>query len=376
MRVVAGALAVLVAAGLGGDAVPGPQPRWSAVRLAGAGVAVRDVLRCGGRWYLLGLVRGAPGVWRSADGVAWRRARTAAVTYYGHRQALYAGGCHRGRLVALGAQVGGAHGNPRTSSWYERADGTVAEVLGAVELYGGPRSVGVSRIAGGATGSVVVGDWLGSSGRVGGAVWWARGAAGFGRLPDSAAVAGGPGEQTTTADVTAVPGGWLAVGSRYVLAGPALRREPVAWYSADGRTWRRERVVAPDGRQSLERVVPTVRGAVAVGADGDRYAAWRRESGGWQRIGGFGAGGEHGTAGVRSLAALPGGGLLATVPGKGRMGLWWSADGARWRRIAVPATVSARGETRLLAAGDGRAVVVAADDGHRVRLWQAPLPAT
>lgn len=368
----AAALAVLVLAGVGAAGVAGAHPRWSAVPLSGA-TAARDLLRCGGRWYLLGAYRGGPGVWRSADGVAWRRARTAARTYYGHRQVLYAGGCRRGRVLALGAQVGGAHGNPRTSSWYERADGTVAEVPGAVELYGGPRSVGVSRIAGGATGSVVVGDWEGASGRVGAAVWWSANGREFARVPDDPALAGRPGEQTTAADAVATDGGWLVVGSRYVLDRPAPWREPVAWSSGDGRHWRRERIAAPDGREAMNRVAATVHGAVAVGVDGSRFAAWRRERGAWRRIGRFGAG--DGVSGVRSLAALPGGGLVASVPEAGRLAVWWSPDGATWARIPVPARVSARGETTLLAAADGHTLLLAAHDSRGTRLVHAPLPA-
>lgn len=368
----AAALTVLVLAAVGADGVAGTRPRWSAVPLAGA-TAARDLVRCGGGWYLLGAYRGGPGVWRSTDGVTWRRMRTAPHTYYGHRQVLYAGGCHRGRIVALGAQVGGAHGNPRTSSWYGRADGTVVEVPGAVELYGGPRSVGVSRIAGGATGSVIVGDWEGSSGRVGAAVWWSADGRGFRRLPDDPALAGVRGEQTTAADATATAGGWLVVGSRYVLDRPRLRREPVAWSSADGRRWRRERIAASDGRQTLDRVATTARGAVAVGVDGSRFAAWRRDRQGWHRIGVFGAAG--GTSGVRSLAVLPGGSLVATVPDAGRLALWWSADGADWSRIPVPATVSAHGDTTLVTGATGRTLLVAAHDPHATRLWYARLPA-
>ncbi|HEY3505610.1 MAG TPA: hypothetical protein VGN37_22845 [Actinocatenispora sp.] len=367
----AAVLAVLVLAGVGADGVAGTRPRWSAVPLAGA-TAARDVLRCGDGWYLLGAYRGGPGVWRSTDGVTWRRTRTAPHTYYGHRQVLYAGGCHRGRIVAVGAQVGGAHGNPRTSSWYERADGTVVEVPGAVELYGGPRSVGVSRIAGGTTGSVVVGDWDGSSGRVGVAVWWSGDGRGFRRLPDDPALAGVRGEQTTAADATATAGGWLVVGSRYVLDRPRLRREPVAWTSADGRHWRRDRIAASDGRQTLDRVVTTAYGVVAVGVDGSRFAAWRRDRRAWHRIGVFGS--ADGTSGVRSLAVLPGGGLVTTVPDAGRLALWWSADGVDWARIPVPATVSAHGDTTLVTGATAGTLLVAAHDPHTTRLWYAPIP--
>ena len=70
-------------------------------------------------------------MWRGATGRRWHRLPMRPVTYYGHRHTMYAGACHDGRLAALGAAIGGVHAMPRTSNWYQQADGTLVEVDGS-----------------------------------------------------------------------------------------------------------------------------------------------------------------------------------------------------------------------------------------------------
>jgi hypothetical protein len=371
--VVAALLLVFV---VGGDAPGSGVPRlsWRSVPLAGAGVVLREMLRCGGRWYALGsTVDGGvtrPAVWRGATGRRWHRLPMRPVTYYGHRHTMYAGACHDGRLAALGAAIGGVHAMPRTSNWYQQADGTLVEVHSANEQYGGPNSIAVARMAGGPAGWLAVGDWLGSRQRAGAAVWWSRHGVDFHRVTGTG-LASRTGEEVGASDAIAVPGGWLLVGSRYGYAG-RLATDPVWWTSPDGRHWRRHAV--PAGGCTFQRVARGPRGTYAVGPAGAGMAAWRRTGTGWRRLGGFDtAAGVAPT--VQGFAALPAG-LLATAPVAGRMALWASATGARWTRVPTPATVPVSGDTRLLVAGSGGTVLLAADTGHGTRLWRAELTGT
>ena len=66
----------------------------------------------------------------------------------------------------VGAKSGGAHGNPRVTTWYRRDDGVFTDVVAAFELYGGPLAVTVGRIAGGPDG------WLIAGARTSGAAVW------------------------------------------------------------------------------------------------------------------------------------------------------------------------------------------------------------
>lgn len=85
---------------------------------------LRDAASCDGRWFVVGAVADAsggtrPAAWFSADGSAWVPLRVEARTFYGRQNVLSSVACRGGRMAALGAKTGGAHGNPRTSTWRE-----------------------------------------------------------------------------------------------------------------------------------------------------------------------------------------------------------------------------------------------------------------
>jgi hypothetical protein len=123
----------------GPDSVdPEPQaPDWHAVELPGprglpGQLAVRDAVRCGGAWTAVGGVQLAdpletrdtrPAAWRSQDGVTWTALDVTATTYWSRRAVPSTVACADGRVVAVGARFGGAHGNPRITTFFEKNGG-------------------------------------------------------------------------------------------------------------------------------------------------------------------------------------------------------------------------------------------------------------
>ncbi|MEU5939794.1 hypothetical protein ABZ807_11470 [Micromonospora sp. NPDC047548] len=383
---VSGLLAVLLAGCGGGPGGGGPSggarpvplgPTWRELTLpAPPGPPGRLVLRdgafCGDRWYLVGAVTGAggetrPAAWSSVDGDVWASVPVDARTFYGRQHVLSAVACRDGRMAALGAKNGGVHGNPRTGTWVRGATGALREVPAAFELFGGPRAVAVNRLAAGPGGWLVVGARV-----AGAAVWTSPDADGFALVEGAAELAGDARGRTAAYDVVAAGSGWLVVGSLLPVGGTALT--PLAWTSADGRSWRRTQLPAPDGRGQAERVTVLDGVPVAVGPVRDGFAAWRADgAGGWRRAGGFGSAGP-GVLSVVGLAAL--GGRLVAVTGDGAArGAWASADGgASWRAVTVPVAVSDGGDTALTVAAGGDRLLLLADDGRGSRAWWGALP--
>ncbi|HYN93909.1 MAG TPA: hypothetical protein VES42_08680, partial [Pilimelia sp.] len=242
----------------GEPAPPSPvRPAWSAVALpAPAGPAgrlvLRDLVACGGRWYAVGGVAGAdgtrPAAWASADARTWTSLPTLPSTYYGERNILYAAGCRDGRLTPLGAKSGGAHGNPRVSSWRQRPDGALVEVRAHFELFGGPQAVNVFRITGGPAGWLIGGNRMS-----GAAVWVSPDAAAFRIVEREPRLATDPRGETWAFDVVPAPGGgWLLSGS--LLRPGRTDRDPLMWSSPDGSRWSRVAVPATPEHEELRRV--------------------------------------------------------------------------------------------------------------------------
>ncbi|MDG4799705.1 hypothetical protein [Micromonospora sp. WMMD980] len=360
-------------------AAPAPvRPAWRPVVLplppgpAGRPL-LRDAAHCAGRWYAVGgLVDPAgetrPAAWSSVDGTTWTALPVRAQTFYGRQHVLYAVACRDDGMAALGAKTGGVHGNPRTGSWVWRAGGPVREVPAAFELFGGPRAVSASRLAAGP------GGWLIAGARTdGAAVWTSPDAGGFVVREGMPELAGDGRGRTAAYDAVAVGPGWLVVGSLLPVGGTALT--PLAWSSADGRSWRRAALPA-DGGGAAERVVLRDGAATTVGPVRDGFAVWRSPAGGsdgWRRVGGFGAAGP-GVSSVTGLVAA--GGRLVAVTGDGAdRRLWISGDGGvSWRPVIVPAPVPARGDAALAVAADATGMLMVGDDGKTSHAWWAALP--
>ncbi|MEV4709456.1 hypothetical protein [Actinoplanes sp. NPDC049316] len=348
---------------------------------------LRDAVQCGNRWWVVGALQPAggeprPAAWDSADGRTWRSVTVAPHprSFYGPRSVLYSVACSSGRIAAIGAQSGGAHGNPRTSTWYQRADGALAEVPAPFELYGGDEAVDVGRIAGGPGGFLIAGNRTS-----GPATWLSRDGVRFDRHE--------VGEKGALARDGAVFDG------RYVLAGAAAPASGqmaggAVWESADGTTWVRASVEAVE----IQRLTAFHGDLIAAGQRGGTFAAWRRDAGRWAPLNDDGrsaAGGPSVAGGPSAVGGGPGGGggpsaggpragagdaagagsfgratpagLRSLTVAAGRLvaaadRVWSCVDGNAWTELAVPAAPVA------VAGGDDALLVISADRAWLTRL--------
>jgi len=332
----------------------------------------RDAVECGGTWYVVGAVfldnptetqDTRPAAWSSADGETWAPVAVLADTYWGRRAILNSVACSDGRIAVVGARSGGAHGNPRVTTFYLDGAGRFVDVLAVFTQYGGISATSVGPISGGPAGWLIAGNRLTGPG-----VWVTDDPGGFTR------VEGEPG-LTDDGDLASLAqaGGWT--GSGWVLVGGGARpghnmdRDPLAWTSADGLSWTPEAMPAEPGVQDVHRVVALPDGRLlAVGLSGDNFAAWLRD-GTWQPSVQFGqlADISSGAPYVSSLAVTSVG-VLATVSTGAEYQLWHSDDGTAWHRLDVPLTPTTAGD-HALAVAQASGVLLVADDGGGARLW-------
>jgi hypothetical protein len=337
-------LRALAALTLLGACASVPGNAWTEVSLPGPGTGLlRDAVACGEHWYVVGGHAGtdgetSPAAWDSTDGRSWRSLTLTPLpgSYYGPRSVLYAVACANGRIAAIGSRSGGAHGNPRTSTWYQRADGSLAEAAAPFETYGGDTAVDVGRISGGPAGFLIAGN------RTGGAAAWTSTDGVTFRLFENA-----PGLSHAFARDGAVLNG------QFVLVGGS-GNAPTAWMSANAVSWQRADVPDEDGYQELQRVIPLGTELIAVGPRGDTFGAWRGPD--WSPAGRFG---KPDATGIRSLT-VSAGRLYAAAAAQ----LWRSTDGGRsWLAVTTP---RAAGPLSAVAGHEGDVLLVAGD-----RAWLA-----
>jgi hypothetical protein len=337
-------------------------------------LAVRDAVHCGDAWWAVGGVvlhqptetRDArPAAWRSTDGSTWEALPVTATTYWGSRAILSGIACSGEEVVAIGARSGGAHGNPRVTTFFEH-DGGLDDRRAPFNLYGGATATNVGPLTGAAPG------WLITGNRTSGpAVWHSTDGRDFTIEEDVPGLADEDGF-TSLAQAAAWDGEqWVVVGGGN--ADGTLDREPVEWTSPDGRAWTRGEVPGTGDFDDLERVVPTGDGLVALGLRGDAFGAWRRRDGGWERAADFGALPADATRSPFVASLVTGAsGMWATTSDGAAYALWHSDDGDEWGPVTLPATppVTA-GEHVLAVATYDDVVLLLADDGEGGRLWSA-----
>lgn len=373
-RLVAAILAVaLLAAGCErSDPDRTIRPQWQRLTLPAppgepGRLMLRDATACAGKWYVVGAVGGPggatrPAAWTSADAQIWTSVALAPTSYYGERNVLYAAGCRNGQVAAVGAKSGGAHGNPRVSTWHQRAERSLVEVSAPFEMYGGPKAVNVSRVAGGPSGWLIVGNRTS-----GAAAWVSPDSAEFDIIEAAPELASDRRGVTWASDVTATSEGWLVVGG--ILPLGRIDRDPLVWFSSDGRAWQRTTLPATKEYEELQRVVVVGGTPVGVGLRGRAFGAWRTDADGWKAAGGFGAPGSAGAPTVSGLT-VAGGWLVATASDGSAHALWVSMDeGRSWRAMAAPVAMPAGADrdVSLLAAADG--LLLSIDDGNDGGVW-------
>lgn len=332
---------------------------------------VRDAVQCGEGWWVVGAVLldrpsetrdTRPAAWFSPDGRTWTSVGVEAHTFWGRRAIINSVACSRERIAALGARSGGAHGNPRVTSFRMAGDALV-DVPAVFTQYGGISATNVGPIAAGPTGWLITGNRL-----TGPAVWSTDDPRGFTR------VEGEPG-LTDDGDLESLAQGAGWSGEEWVLVGSGSRPgsrldpEPLAWTSPDGLVWSPEEMPDDDGVQDVQRVAILDDGRLlAVGRSGDGFAGWVRDDDGWGRAALFGAIAQEwrGAPYVASLAPTSAG-VMATISTGTRYELWQTVDGRSWQQVDVPLSPQTAGDhTLMVAAGESLLVVADAGDGGHV----------
>lgn len=373
-RALAAALVAAVTAGCESEPEAPPPPvsiAWQASALtASDAIMLRDATECGGAWFVVGALRDKaggtrPAGWTSRDARTWSPMTFAPRTFYGKQHVMYSVACTNGRLAALGAKTGGAHANPRTSSWQQTASGALAEVSAPFELFGGPQAVNVARLDAGPPGFLIAGNRMS-----GAAAWVSRDAASFDIVERAPGLASDPAGETWAFDGVAAAPGWLLVGG--IVPAGRVDRDPLGWRSPDGRRWTRLPAAgAGKDYEELHRVTVLNGVPVAAGLRGGVFGAWRLDGDEWRPAGTFGTVRPGGASAVRSLAASDGRLIAVTGDAQG-FGAWISVDqGGSWRPAAIPAVpAGAEHAVSLTAAADGRLVLLT-DDGTNGRIHLA-----
>ncbi len=392
-------IATLVAAGAAActadNTPPDPVPvelTWQELTLPAPPDGERNVVRaaavCDGHWYVVGAYATPdwvtrPAAWTSLDGSAWRVLPVAAHSMYGIKHEMTTAVCRDGRLVALGAKVGGAHGNPRISS-YHLVPGPEGDVLTEVdasfELYGGPNATNVGRMSA-AVGPADPGYLIVGNRTLGAAVWRSPDGAVFEIVEGAAGLSNSPGLATWASDAAFVTGAWWVVGG--ARAAGRVARSPGAWRSVDARTW--TAVPAEGSPESNEMAVAAAVGdtMLAVGPHGATFQAWQLTETGFELRSRFGDSTYGEIDGIQTASTAVdldtlGDRVVALIQARGQFELWLgSPDGRQWHPLTPPVTLPATGGRTAAVAGipgaDGTApqLLVTLDDGTSGRAFVA-----
>lgn len=376
----AGLLSALIVLSAACDADAEPErvePDWREVALpdpsgAPGRIAVRDAVSCGGVWTAVGGVVLAepsetqdarPAAWRSTDGVTWVALAVTATTYWGRRAILSTVACAHDQVVAVGARSGGAHGNPRVTTFHEKSGG-LDDQRAAFNLYGGATATNVGPIVGDEPG------WLITGNRISGpAVWHSTDGREFTIEEDAPGLADEDGVTSLAQAATWDGSVWVVVGGGN--ARSTLNREPVVWTSPDATSWQRLEVPGSDGFDDLERVLAVDDDLVALGLRGDGFGVWHRKDGDWDTGAAFGVLPEDATRSPFVSSLVDGErGLWSTTSDGAAFALWHSPDGEEWTTATLPASAPQVGGERILTvAAHDETVLLLADDGTGGRLW-------
>ncbi|HWB34433.1 MAG TPA: hypothetical protein VHA75_00260, partial [Rugosimonospora sp.] len=385
-----------------------PALPWQAVTLpalADGRITVRDVAACPGRWYAVGgyltsPTTGTPGVWSSVDGTHWSGVPLRPISLYGRQNILSTVACAGDTVVAVGAAAGGAHGNPRTSTWHGTAAAGLDEAPSQFELFGGDNAGPVENLTAGPHGWLIGGGRKDANGLAGGAVWWSRDGALFPLVDGDPALESDATAARAVRAVTATATGFVAVGST-TPAAPAAGASPGSglaprhgsvWHSTDGLHWTRDGVPDSGVDTELQAVTAEAGGAasgpvpsasvprngepgplVAAGVMGTTFAVWRDDGSGWRAVARFGTIGGTALPTVSALASVAGRDFLV-ASGGADYGLWTARAGSdAWAATPLPADVAGGADRAVHLAGVGDHLLLSVEDGTSTRLWLAAL---
>jgi hypothetical protein len=335
-RLVSCAALLLAVAAAGSCDKPAKSEMWTRIPLPdSAGATLRDVAACDGGWLAVGGKDGGPAAGHDGTKVEFA---SLPGSYYGPLQQIGSVACAAGRAVMVGAVPGGAHGNPRVSTWHLDQN-VMRENAAPFETYGGDEAVDVNRVEAGRTGFAIAGN------RTSGAAAWFSADGKTFRLTEQARESG---PTTVARDVVPLPDGrWMVVGG-WAIRGSA-DQQPAAWLTTTQPptdlpevTWQQADPPAATGYNELQRAVRAGDDILAAGMRGTRFATWRWHAGTWTAGDTYDQGDP---GGVRSLAVVAGHVVLTGN------GLW--IDGRRQTTPATPVAVAGSGNVLLMVTADG-----------------------
>jgi hypothetical protein len=241
-------------------------------------VAVNAIAASGSAQVAVGSADGLPAGWVSANGGStWTRGTvtlTAALTQVGNEELTGVAHAAAG-WVAVGGGLDGAQQPPVVMG---SASGQAWTPVPGGSVFAGPGQVVTAAVAAGRGGYVIAGYDTSGNHRVA-AAWYSTGLTGWQRAQDAQAGAlDGAGNRQMNA-VTAVTGGYVAVGS----AGSS----PAAWLSTTGRAWTLVTLPLPGGSSQADLSYVAASGSkvaatgTAVTASGQQlpFAAVSRDGG-------------------------------------------------------------------------------------------------
>jgi hypothetical protein len=216
---------------------------------------------------------GAAPVLDRRDGADWRSILATAATGYGQVATFVQGAANpAGRILLLGTATGGAHLNPRWTTWIGDAAGLVEEPQ-TMETFGGENAGGITAVTYGAE-PAIVGSWSVDAGVTGVAVWRHRGPTWVRELSPPVFVGSPPAAIESATAATAVGARTVIVGLQTDLAGGAVRQRAEFWWS-DGGTWSRTDLDTSGADSAATDVTCSDAECLVVGRLDGALAAWR-----------------------------------------------------------------------------------------------------
>ncbi len=332
------------------------------VVLTAAGDALLVGVRWAGRDVVPGLVRRGP------DG-SLAEVPVRGATLYGLLATWHSLVADGDRIVAVGGERGGAHGNVRWSVWGGTAEG-VAEQPQGFSTFGGWGAGELVDAVATPAGPVLIGSWQSARSGLDVAAWTSDGDVWTRQASEGTALESDRGSLGFPMAAVPLERGVLVAGWRLESGGGETREQPVVWRSTAGTTgWTAHPLPGAGGAGaalaarcwgSVCGVTGRVDGALAV---------WRLEGGAAERVDGTPrvAVDEEG----RTAAPVEIGGRVTQVVSDGERVRVASADGDRWTVRAAEGPVGT--VTAVTRVGDALYVLAGPDGGGQ--LWRADVAA-
>ena len=283
-------MAICAAAACAAPAPPAGPPGVAFTAVALPDAAVPEVLAADDDQLVVGVHRATapqpPGLLqRGPDGTV-TEIPAQAVTGYGRTASWYSLAADGGRILAIGGDRGGAHGNVRWSVWTGSGTG-VAEHVQAFSTFGGWGAgdlIDAVLLPGGAA---VVGSWQSDDAGLDVAVWTPQGDT-WVRRPSAGTPLQSTRSKVSFATAATAYGPGVAVAGWQIATGAGTGQVPVVWRSGPDAAGWTETVLPDAGKAGTSAAIRCAAATCAVAGRVDGVLAlWRLADGRWSRVAGL-----------------------------------------------------------------------------------------